>query len=220
MTLLCFFSCSDMDENYKEHVPEINYSGKIKNLRGYVGYERVYLAWDNPIDQKSKRIRIEYDSTFVEYESLKDSVVIENLDSGSGYEFLIFTLDEYGNKSVATSKTMLPVSKAFINSIPKPNIKVLENKDGNVVFDIKGLTNSLMKFSGLINYHCESNSGSIITGAQEYPQEGGDVILTINGLKKNENYTVKLDFMIYPIVSNNLTMDIVPKSGFVELVTN
>lgn len=217
---LCLFSCSDMDENYKEHVPEINYSGKIKNLRGYVGYERVYLAWENPLDQKSKYIRVEYDSTFIEYESLIDSVVIDNLDSGSGYEFFVFTVDDYGNKSVASSKTILPVSKTFVNSIPKPNIKVLENKDGNVVFDIKGLTNSLMKFSGLINYQCESKSGSIITGSQEYSEEESDVILMIDGLKTNENYTVRLDLMIIPIVSNNLTMDIVPKSVFVELVTN
>lgn len=217
---LCLFSCSDMDENYREHVPEFNYSGKIKNLRGYVGFERVYLAWENPLDQKSKYIRIEYDSTFIEYDSLIDSVVIENLNSGSGYEFFIFTVDDYGNKSVASSKTILPVSKTFVNSIPKPNIKVIENKDGNVVFDIKGLTNSLMKFTGLINYQCESSSGSVIAGSQEYQENEGDVILSINGLEVNENYTVKLDLMIIPIVSNNLTMDVVPKSVSLELQTN
>lgn len=84
-----------MEDNFKQYLKEYNYSGKIDSLRVYPGFERVILAWNNPKDQKSKSIKIVYgpDSTVVTYDSLVDSVSIEGLDAGTGYEFIVYTMD-------------------------------------------------------------------------------------------------------------------------------
>ena len=107
ITMLTFHACESMDDNFREYLGEYNYSGKITNLRVYPGYERVVLAWDNPKDQKSKTIKIVYgpDSTEVAYDSMVDSVSVEGLVAGTGYEFIVYTLDDKNNISVPVSVT-------------------------------------------------------------------------------------------------------------------
>ena len=105
--LLFSYACESMEDNYEQYLGEYNYSGKIDSLRVYPGFERVVLAWDNPKDQKSQSIRIIYgaDSTVVDYETLVDSVSIDGLDDGTGYDFTVYTLDAQKNISVPVSIT-------------------------------------------------------------------------------------------------------------------
>ena len=60
LSFIGMIGCEDMDDNYKQYLEEYNYSGKVTSVRSYLGFERVALAWDNPKDQKSKHILIEY----------------------------------------------------------------------------------------------------------------------------------------------------------------
>ncbi|MFA6795500.1 MAG: DUF4998 domain-containing protein, partial [Proteiniphilum sp.] len=57
MTIMAYWGCDSMEDNFKQYLEEYNYSGKIDSLRVYPGFERVILAWDNPKDQKSKKIK-------------------------------------------------------------------------------------------------------------------------------------------------------------------
>lgn len=123
ISMIGFYACESMDDNYKQYLGEYNYSGKIDSLRVYPGYERVILAWDNPRDQKSKKIKIIYgaDQTEIVYDQLVDSVSIDGLAAGTGYEFTVYTMDNNGNLSVPTSVTAFPISAEFVESLtPQP----------------------------------------------------------------------------------------------------
>ena len=132
--LLSLYGCDSMEENYEQYLEEYNYSGKITNLRVYPGYERVVLAWDNPKDQKSKSILIIYgpDSTQATYDTLVDSVSIEGLSAGIGYEFIVYTQDEYKNLSVPVSITAFPISRDFVETLMPPSL-VIDVQDNEQV---------------------------------------------------------------------------------------
>ena len=146
-----FYACESMDDNYKQYLGEYNYSGKIDSLRVYLGYERVILAWDNPKDQKSVAIRILYgpDSTEIIYNEMVDSVSIDGLQAGTGYEFIVYTMDSHGNLSVPTSVTAFPISSNFVESLTPPSL-IIEVKNNEQVVSLLGLSNVMMRFSGLL----------------------------------------------------------------------
>lgn len=147
------YACDSMDDNFKQYLEEYNYSGKIDSLRVYPGFERVILAWDNPKDQKSKSIRILYgaDSTLLSFDTLIDSVSIDGLSAGTGYEFIVYTLDDYNNLSVPTYITAFPVSQAFVEALTPP-MGVVQTIGPDQYISIMGTSNVLMKFSGHIEY--------------------------------------------------------------------
>lgn len=163
--LLFSYACESMEDNYEEYLGEYNYPGKITNLRVYPGYERVVLAWDNPKDQKSQTIRVIYgpDSTQVDYETLVDSVSIEGLDDGTGYEFIVYTLDKQKNLSVPASLTAFPISADFVENLTPPTL-VVEVQKNEQVLTLIGLSNVLMTFSGMVDY--------AITGPNNFKASG------------------------------------------------
>ena len=182
--LLFSYGCESMEDNYEEYLGEYNYPGKITNLRVYPGYERVVLAWDNPKDQKSQSIRILYgpDSTQVDYETLVDSVSIDGLDDGTGYEFIVYTLDRQKNLSVPVSLTAFPISDDFVKNLTPPSL-VVEVQNNEQVLTLIGLSNVLMTFSGIVDYN--------ITGPNDFVASGQidakDKVSTIDpgtGLRK------------------------------------
>ena len=139
-SLIGFYACESMDDNYKQYLGEYNYSGKIDSLRVYPGYERVILAWDNPKDQKSVGVRILYgpDSTEVIYNEMVDSVSIDGLAAGTGYEFIVYTIDKQGNLSVPTTMTAFPISLDYVEALTPPSL-VVEVQDNEQVVSLLGL---------------------------------------------------------------------------------
>ncbi|MGI6074714.1 MAG: DUF4998 domain-containing protein [Fermentimonas sp.] len=229
MTLL--FSCESMDDNYKEYLGEYNYSGKIDSLRVYPGFERVILAWDNPKDQKSKKIRIVYgaDSTEIIYDQLVDSVSIDNLTSGAGYEFTIYTMDNSGNLSVPTSVTAFPISAEHVANLTPPSL-IVDVKDNEQVISLIGLSNVQMKFAGKISYTLEGPGGIKLsdnldltdqitetnseTGAKQYKtiNEYSLPVAELGGPLKffpPGTYNFKYSTSVWPLVGNMPSIDIV-----------
>lgn len=171
-SLIGFYACESMDDNYKQYLGEYNYSGKIDSLRVYPGYERVILAWDNPKDQKSVGVRILYgpDSTEVIYNEMVDSVSIDGLAAGTGYEFIVYTIDKQGNLSVPTTMTAFPISLDYVESLTPPSL-VIEVQNNEQVVSLLGLSNVMMRFSGLINYTVEGPGGFTSTGSIDLTDE-------------------------------------------------
>ena len=182
--LLFSYACESMEDNYEQYLGEYNYSGKIDSLRVYPGFERVVLAWDNPKDQKSQSIRIIYgaDSTVVDYETLVDSVSIDGLDDGTGYDFTVYTLDAQKNISVPVSITAFPISQDFVDNLTPPSL-VVDVQNNEQVLSMIGLSNVLMTFAGIIDYK--------IVGPNDFEASGQidatDKVITIDpqtGLRK------------------------------------
>lgn len=215
MTILAYWGCDPMDENFKQYKEEYNYSGKIDSLRVYPGFERVILAWDNPRDQKSKKIRIVYgvDSTELIYDSLVDSVSIEGLNAGTGYEFMVYTIDDHNNLSVPTYITAFPVSQAFVDGLTPPMV-VVQAIGPDQYVSIMGTSNVLMSFSGNIEYTVNGPDGFTKTEEIFIPEAIGQSqvnipvsdIIPLPFLPEGE-YTFSFRASVRPIMGNLVSAD-------------
>lgn len=214
LAFLSNYGCESMEDNFKQYLEEYNYSGKIDSLRVYPGFERVILAWDNPKDQKSKAIKIVYgvDSTEVTYDTLVDSVSIDGLDAGTGYEFIVYTLDANNNLSVPTSITAFPVSQAFVDALTPPSV-VVQVIGADQYISIVGTSNVLMRFAGDIEYTISGAEGFTQTGKIELPEMAGmpqvDIPMTELGVPFLPPGEYKFDYKvsIFPIVGNLPSVD-------------
>lgn len=224
---IIFISCESMDSNYKQYLNEYNYSGKIRNLRAYIGYERVILAWDNPSDQKSKKIQIVYhegeNEKILSYDTLIDSISVENLTSESGYDFTIYTLDKENNQSVPVSISALPVSKTFVSTLVEPICSVTKTEDGYALL-WNNLSTIMMQFAGKIEYTISGSNGyskSDIIDIQVYETDNNgntqiknitSYMLNTPELEKGLEYTVTYTTYVWPILGK-ITEDIVSVEG-------
>jgi len=223
MVTLC--GCEDMDHNYKQYMKEYSYSGKITKLRSYQGFERIILAWDNPKDQKSKTILITYgEDQEKKYDSLVDSVSIEGLDSGSGYEFTVYTVDNSGNLSVPVSISALPVTKTFVKNLTPPSCIPVKTGDGELAIKWNNLSTITMRYAGKITYKVTATDGFIKEGEIEQEvtpnQEIFDHTLAIEGLQPGIEYQVEYTTSVWPIVGKTVTVDKVEINGSTLLKFN
>lgn len=235
--LLLNHGCDSMEDNYKQYLGEYNYSGKINNLRTYAGYERVILAWDNPKDQKSKSIMIIYgaDSTVVTYDSMVDSVSIDGLNAGTGYEFIVYSLDADKNMSVPSKITAFPVSKEYVESLTPPTILV-EEKNNEQVISFIGMSNVLMMFSGKINFTITGPDNFNLTGNIDITDQvvsvdqatGAKIINTISDfsvpvkdfgidLIPEGNYSFDYTINVWPVSGTQITIDEVPLNNKIDM---
>ena len=215
MTIMAYWVCDSMEDNFKQYLEEYNYSGKIDSLRVYPGLERVILAWDNPKDQKSKTIRIVYgvDSTEVLYDTLVDSVSIEGLNAGTGYEFAIYTMDANKNLSVPTYITAFPVSQAFVDALTPPMV-VVQAIGPDQYVSIMGTSNVLMSFSGNIEYTVNGPDGFTKSEEVFIPEAIGQSqvnipvssIIPLPFLPEGE-YTFDIRVSVRPVMGNLVSVD-------------
>lgn len=121
LTLVCVVmftatSCSDMEDNYEQYLEDVpTYSPAVRNLRA-VSPEAgsLTLSWDI-VDETHliKGIEIVAKKTATSFETYKvDEVVTEYTVSGldlQGYEFSVYTIDGFGNRSKPVTKTFTPI---------------------------------------------------------------------------------------------------------------
>lgn len=222
-----FTGCESMDENYKQYLQEYSYSGKVLKLRCYLGYQRVALAWDNPKDQKSKSILIEYgvDKTQKEFTNLIDTVVIDGLDAGTGYEFTVFTLDDAGNRSVPVSITALPVSKDMAENLVPPTCTYTKVNGTPAIHwvTLSAVSMSFCKKSS-IEYQVTSADGAVVKEGiiknekEESTASVNEYTLLAPELIAGNEYRINFTVNVYPISGSTVTMDAVPVKGSARLV--
>lgn len=168
-------SCESMDANFREHLGERNYSGRIDNLVATPGVERVVLRWVNPTDQRSRSIKIVYgpDNRVVEFPTLVSEASIEGLTDATGRQFTVFTVDAHGNLSVPVSTTAIPVSREFIGNLqPPPPVVLAVGLDQSISFI--GASNVLMRFAGQIRYRITTPDGTVFEGLADLPEQVGN----------------------------------------------
>lgn len=102
-----FSACEQIEETYAEYNETRIYSPKVNNLEIISELKKVTLTWDLPVGDVAQSIMINYNNQDVNYETLIDSVVIENLEIQS-YEFKVYTLDVNGNRSIPESVSAFP----------------------------------------------------------------------------------------------------------------
>lgn len=136
VSVVAFTACDKMNDIQSKYRNEAIYSGKVSNVRGYAGIERASIAWDNPVDYKSRKIYIEYyafadsvetffrDDVFDENTSriTLDSLSFSGLNHDASYTFKIYTLDADNHKSIADSVVVTPKTKAGCASMIGPSV--------------------------------------------------------------------------------------------------
>ena len=229
LSVMGIVGCESMDDNYKQYLNEYNYSGKILNLRCYLGYQRVALAWDNPKDQKSKKIMIEYGAEKLQktFDSLVDTVVIEGLNAGTGYDFTVYTLDNAGNHSVPVSVTALPVSKDMADNLVPPTCTYVK-VGGEPAIHWVTLSAVSMSFckQSRIEYSVTAADGSVVkqgvfrNANEESLVSLNEYTLPVPELEAGKEYNVDFTVYVYPVSSNIVTMDAVPVTGSTRIVVD
>ncbi len=148
--------CGDMYELQRIHEGEIIYSGRVADttVRTYAGFERVALAWNNPQDAISKKTYITYKGLSeheLEFETLIDTLVVEGLADGVGYDFTIYTVNANGNLSVPTKVNVLPVSQTLVDALIPPTCRSVAIGDG---YGLEWLNLSTLAifFAGQVTY--------------------------------------------------------------------
>jgi len=114
--LLATTSCEDMDEKYREYLDNIpTYAPAVRNLRA-VSPEpgNLTLMWDIVDDTHLiKAMRIVVKKTATEKQVIEiPQVVTEYTVTGlelQGYEFEVFTIDDFGNLSIPVTETFTPI---------------------------------------------------------------------------------------------------------------
>ena len=108
IALLSISGCSKMDDNYDEYLKiERVYAPKVSNLKAAVGLKTATLTWDNPEGDIAKQILIDYQDDSLKFESMVDSVVLENLDI-KGYDVSVYTIDAFNNYSIPVKIQIFP----------------------------------------------------------------------------------------------------------------
>lgn len=221
-------ACGDMDDNYKQYLEEYNYSGKVTSVRSYLGFQRVALAWDNPKDQKSKQILIEYgaDKQQKLFDHLVDSVVIEGLDAGTGYNFAVYTLDNAGNRSVPASMSALPISQTVVDNLVPPTCSYV-NKNGVQSVYWAGLSAVSMAYCkySYMDYKIMSANGDEVVMEGRLKNANvtslnrvNELTLPASELSKGSTYYVNFTAYVYPVSSDIVTMDSVPVTGRTRII--
>ncbi|RHJ81237.1 DUF4959 domain-containing protein [Parabacteroides sp. AM08-6] len=201
-----FISCDNMDALYVDYLTEQTYSGKITDLKAYAGTGRVLLTWTNPKDQISKKIKIVYGDDKQEkiIDTLVDEVYIEGLTLGS-YEFTVYTLDANGNSSIPVSITKSLFTQSHLESLDPPHCTAVLQEDGLYTLRFTGITNSMMKFGGSLEYTITDSNGythSDTYTAEIDPTELSSTYTSASftdlPLKAGVSYEVKFSELVYP----------------------
>lgn len=224
-------ACENMDDNYKQYLQEYNYSSKIDSVRYYLGFERVALAWDLPKDQKAKQILIEYgvDKQQKQFDHLVDSVIIDGLDEGIGYDFSVYTLDNAGNRSVPFNLSAMPISQTVVDNLVPPtcSYRMLDGTPSVAFSALSTVSMSYCKHS-YIRYKIETEDGSEVVREGMVKNEYGDASEALNAvneymlpvpeLQPGSRYYVDFTAYVYPISNNVVTMDSVPVGAKTRII--
>src|SRR5690606_19725457 len=109
-------SCEGMHDSLESYSGEIVYPAKYDTIVGHIGYERVEIdlmkAGRVPSSQirlgKAQKTVVEYDDEVLVIDELVSWVNITGLQQPKLYRFRIYTIDEYGNKSVPQEIALIP----------------------------------------------------------------------------------------------------------------
>jgi hypothetical protein len=141
---MCFTSCTKTTgDAYKKYEKggEITYPGRADSVQVHAGNGRVQVSVVLGNDPLVTKLRVYYnnmlDSTEVPVTKTVGTdtvnVIIGNLAEGN-YNFVIYTYDAKGNKSVPANASGVVYGQSFLNSISNRNLKsVTQAPNGDVV---------------------------------------------------------------------------------------
>ncbi|MEG1586230.1 MAG: DUF4998 domain-containing protein [Bacteroidales bacterium] len=208
-------ACAGVEDNYQQYLQETVYSSRIMNLRVHIGIERVLLAWDNPEDQVAKKILIRYsemdqvDSLF--FENMIDSCVVDKLSSGGSFDFTVYTIDRFGNRSIGEKITALPISQMYIDRLEMPVPDEVETETGYFFLMWKNIRrNDFIRYTGEISYWYMMDGQKY--EYQTYKADENNEWIEVDNWN-NKELEIHYSMKFVPIMGGQLTADTITMTG-------
>lgn len=204
-----FSSCENMNDKTEKYWGEVVYPAKYDTIIGHIGFERVEIdmmkAGRIPSSQikmgKAIKTVIAYDDQQIVIDSLVSWVNITNLTQSKIYRFDIYTLDEYGNKSVPQEIALIPFTSSDLESTVMTSPRISVSPSSAIVEWPAGLNSLLLNYYGL-TYQYTDREGDVIKG-----ERGSDSRFFVANLETGQATTVDMRYKIIPIVDNTPILD-------------
>jgi hypothetical protein len=200
-----------MFDNVKKHADkEIVYPAHFDTPTGKIGFERVEIdllkAGRIPASQikmgKSKKTLVEYDQKSIVIDSLCSWLNITDLTTSRIYRFVIYSLDEYGNKSIPVEISLTPYTTADRDGLDIIPPTVTSTETGAIVEWKKSLTSNFFNFYS-VSYEYTDKDNVVQRGEVT----GNMPKITIENVAKGQQITLKMNCRIQPKINNVLILD-------------
>lgn len=204
-------SCEDMYKTQAKYEGEIVYPARFDTIIGHIGYERVELDLmkagrirSSQIKMgKAKKTVIEYDGKVETIDSLVSWVNITGLTSAKLYRFKVYTIDEFGNKSVPQGIALIPYTTSDFETLQVSAPRVMKSPSAAVVDWPRGISSVLLNYYGLSFEYTDKN-GVVKSGVR-----GSDSRFFISNISAGQSVNIKMSYKIVPRVSNEPILDTV-----------
>lgn len=209
LVLPFFANCSKMNDNIEKYAGEIVYPAGYDTIIGNVGFERVELKLLKAGIIPSKNINlgnarktlIEYDSIKLTLDSLVSVISIPDLKLPKLYRFKVYTLDQYGNKSVPQEIALIPYTKDDLSNLTFSLPQVLTSPTSAVLSWPSGLSSILLDYYGL-KFSYKDKDGVEHTG-----ESADNPRIFMNNLKPGEPANIDITYKVVPKVNGAPIID-------------
>lgn len=212
-------ACGGMYDSLEEYAGEIVYPAKFDTVVGHIGFERVEIdlmkAGRIPSSAiklgKAKKTVVEYDTVQLVIDSLVSWVNITGLNRSKLYRFHIYTLDEYGNKSVPQEIALIPYTSSDVEALAIASPRILASPSSAVVDWPNGLSSVLLTYYGL-NYRYTDKDGTVRSG-----ERGADARFFVANLEPGQTATIDVTYRVVPRVNNEPIIDTISLERQLEI---
>jgi hypothetical protein len=203
-------SCSDMYDNVKDFADkETVYPGKFDFAHPQIGYERVEIDLLNagriPASEiylgKAHKTVIEYGEEPIVIDSICSWVNITGLNQSRLYTFKIYTVDQYGNKSVPVETTATPYLEEDLNTLIVSSPRIIASPWKATLDWPNGLSSLVFDYYGL-SYSYLDRNGQKITGTC-----GADATFAVENQAAESDVNISVKYKILPHKNDKPILD-------------
>lgn len=213
-------SCNDQYDNIEKYAGETVYPGRFDTIVGFVGYERVELnlmkAGRIPASEiklgKSSKTIVEYGNETIVFDSVCSWVNITGLTESKLYRFRVYTMDDYGNKSVPQEIALIPFTELDRDLVGVASPKLLVSPSTIILEWPNGLSSIVMDYKSL-SYEYTDKNGVVQKGSTT-----GTRFLCTN-LEPDSHVTINMNYKVIPILGDgSKILDTVIVSKPIEVI--
>jgi hypothetical protein len=219
--------CSGIYDNITGMVTkETVYPGKLDGIiRTQIGYERVEIdlmeAGRIPSSQmhlgKAVKTVIEYDQQVITIDSVCSWVNITGLTELKSYTFKIYTIDEYGNKSVSFETSATPYTKTDLDKIVMPEPKITRLSATSVLVSwTSAISSVIADYHGLAYSYTDKNN-TLRSGSKGKDDSPNFMVDNIS-LEAGSSPSVLITYRIVPKILNEPILDTLPLERTISLL--
>ena len=206
-----FPSCDKMYDSINDFATgETVYPGRYDTITGKIGYERVEIdllkagriSADKIKLGKATKTVIRYDGQDHVIDSLCSWVNITGLTESKLYRFEIYTMDDYGNKSVPVEIALIPFTGADRDALTISTPRISSSPTSAVVDWPAGVSNIVLDYCGL-SYEYTDKDG--LTRSGDRPAD--DSRFFVGNLESGSTVNIRVNYKVVPKVNRVQILD-------------